>query len=223
MGVLLRGRAAERRQFFLWALLLGFLGALVFLYARGGRPAAFEPRYVLLPSMLMITIASGPLARLWLAGDREVRAFVFLLSCAAVVVNVQRFGDAIAINKQSDHYGYTAEAREVASFMHHLKSKNAPRMVLEIKAWNFLAMPVFLNRVDAIVMDRELKNDSVSHFENPSLLLGPREPVLAQLRDKGVGFIAVWSPAVQSHIEPWGLRRLAKVDSYTIYRIPRNL
>ena len=60
----------------------------------------------------------------------------------------------------------------VATYMHHLKSKHAPRMVLEVKKWNFLAMQVFLNRVDAIVIDRELINDSTRHFDNPSMLLG---------------------------------------------------
>ncbi len=105
--------------------------------------------------------------------------------------------------------------------MHNLRSKNAPRLVLEVKKWNFLALSVFVNRTDAVVTDRELINDSVRHFDSPSMLLGSRDPVLARLRAEGVGFIAAWSPAVQNNIESWGLNRLAKVDTYTLYQIPR--
>jgi hypothetical protein len=221
VGTLLSGRTAEQRPFLPWTLLAGFLVGLVYLYSTGGRPAAFEPRYVLLPSVLMISIVSGSLLTLWRAGTREVRAFIVLLSIAAIVLNLKLCHDAIDRTKQFDHYGYSREAREVAAFMHRLRSKHAPRLVLEVKKWNFLALSVFLNRVDAIVVDRELINDSIRHFDNPSLLLGAREPVLEQLRARGVGFIAAWSPTVQSNVESWGLERLAKVGTYTLYQLPR--
>ena len=68
-------------------------------------------------------------------------------------------------------------------------------------------MAVFLNRDDVIVSDRELIDDSVRHFENRSMLLGPRERVLAALKAKGVGFVAAWSPEVRANIKPWGLQR----------------
>jgi 4-amino-4-deoxy-L-arabinose transferase-like glycosyltransferase len=221
LGTLVKGRAADQRPFLQWALLLGFFAGLIFLYSTGGRPAAFEPRYILLPSVLMVSIASGCLVTLWRGGDREVRAFVLFLSIGTVVLNLSLFHETIDRVKQIDHYDYTREARKVAAYMRHLKSKNASRLVLEVKKWNFLALSVFVNRADAVVTDRELINDSVRHFDNPSVLLGSRDPVLAQLRAKGVGFIAAWSPAVQNNIESWGLHRLAKVDTYTLYQIPR--
>jgi hypothetical protein len=222
VGRLLRGSLTGPRQLVQWTLLVGFLAGLVYLYATGGRPAAFEPRYVLLPSVLMISIASAALLGLWRTGGREARTFILLLSIAAIGVNVKLLQSAIDRTKQSDHYAYSTEARKVAAFMHRLRSKHAPRLMLEVKKWNFLALSVFVNRVDAIVMDRELINDSIRHFDNPSLLLGAREPVLAELRAKGVGFIAAWSPTVQNNIESWGLQRLAKVGTYAVYRLPHD-
>ena len=74
-GTCVKRRATQRSQAILLSLLVGFLIALVILYANGGRPAAFEPRYILFPSVLMISITAGALARLWLHGDRELRAF----------------------------------------------------------------------------------------------------------------------------------------------------
>ena len=44
--------------------------------------------------------------------------------------------------------------------------------------------------------------------------------MLARLNADKVGYVAVASPAIQSHIEPWGFQPFAKVDSYTIYRMP---
>jgi len=223
LATVFRGRSVERKQFLLWSLLLGFLAALVFLYARGGRPAAFEPRYVLLPSVLMISILCGSLATLWQTDRRHVRAFISLLTTAVVVVNIMLYREALSSAIHTDNHAIMAEARDVAKVMHRLKAREAPRMMLEIKYWNFLAMPVFLGRIDAIETDRQLMfDDPIRTFDNPSLLLGPREPVVKWLKTMGVGFIAVWSPAVQAHIEPWGFERLAKVDSYTIYRLPKD-
>ena len=56
-------------------------------------------------------------------------------------------------------------------------------------------------------------------FDNPSMLLGPKDAVLAQLKPR-VGFIAAWSPEIQEHITPWGLPCLGQIDTYKIYRIP---
>jgi 4-amino-4-deoxy-L-arabinose transferase-like glycosyltransferase len=221
IGILLKGRSAGERQVLQWTLLTGFLAGLVLLYSTGGRPAAFEPRYVLLPSVLMISIASGTLVTLWRAGPKETRAFILFLTIAAVFLNVRLFRETMARMKEYEHFAYANEARDVAASLHNLRSKHAPRLVLEVKKWNFLAMSVFVNRADAVVMDRELINDSVRHFDNPSMLLGARDPVVGELRAKGVGFIAAWSPAVQSNIESWGLERLASVDSYRVYRIPK--
>jgi hypothetical protein len=221
IGTIFSRRSKTGSQLVQWTLLLGFLAALVVLYSRGGRPAAFEPRYILLPSVLMVSIASACLVRLWSAGDRDMRAFVLLLSIAAVVVNVWLCKSAVDFTKQLDHYSYTAEARDVARVMkRHLKAKNSARMMIEIKCWNFLAMPVFLNRVDAIVNDRVVGENPVNPFDHPSVLLGEREDVLARLNAEEVGYVAVASPAIQSHIEPWGFQPFAKVDSYTIYRTP---
>jgi len=64
MGPLFWGQTAMRRRFLLLTLLLGFLAVLVAIYASGGRPCAFDSRYILLPSILMIAIASGSLGRL---------------------------------------------------------------------------------------------------------------------------------------------------------------
>ncbi len=80
-------------------------------------------------------------------------------------------------------------------------------------------MPVFLNRNDAIVADRELIDDSVHHFDNRSMLLGPRDRVLAELEAKEVGFVAAWSDEVRAHVKEWGLRPVAGVGSYTIYKL----
>ena len=73
-------------------------------------PLPFEPRYILLPSVLMVSIASACLVRLWSAGDRDMRTFVLLLSIAAVAVNVWLCRSAVDLTKQLDHYAYTAEA-----------------------------------------------------------------------------------------------------------------
>jgi hypothetical protein len=171
--------------------------------------------------VLMISIVSAAIFRLGVAGNRQIRAFLVLLSLAAVIFNLRLWRDAIEINKKLNHYAYTAEAQKIARRMPGLRSKHAPRMVLEIKAWNFLELPVFLNRDDAILADRDLRADSVHHFDNRSILLGEREPVLAELRVKGVGFVALWSPEVRAHVKLWGLERVAQAASYTIYRIPR--
>ncbi len=98
---------------------------------RGGRPAAFEPRYVLLPSVLMISIAAVSLVTLGRAGDRTLRAFIILLSLATVVVNLGLCHDSIELAKHLDHYSYTTEARNIARRMRNLRSKRAPPMVLE--------------------------------------------------------------------------------------------
>ena len=130
MGTFVKGRTADQRPFVQSALLVGFLTGLFFLYSTDGRPAAFEPRYVLLPSVLMISIASGSLVTLWRGGDRDVRAFVSFLSIGTVVLNLSLFHETIDRVKQIDHYDYTREARKVAAYMHNLRSKNAPRLVL---------------------------------------------------------------------------------------------
>ena len=126
IATLIGGRTSERKLILLWSLLLGFLAAQVVLYARGGRPAAFEPRYILLPSVLMILIASVALFRSVLAGNREIRAFIVMLSLATVVVNVWLCRGAVDMTKHLDHYSYASEAEEVASFMFRLRSKKTP-------------------------------------------------------------------------------------------------
>jgi hypothetical protein len=195
--------------------------ALVILYAHGGRPAAFEPRYILLPSVLMIAITAGTLARLWLQGNRDLRTFLLMLSLAALAVNVRLAHKSIMLTKMVDHYSYVAEARDLARVMKGpMAESNAPRVLLEIKDWNFYVLPVFLNRVDAIVKDRELINDPVHMFAGPSILSGDREAVLTRLRAERAGFIAVWSPTARNHVESWGLKRLATVDTYTMYEVP---
>jgi hypothetical protein len=75
VGALFGRTQTGPRPRILWALLLGFLAALVGLYATGGRPAAFEPRYILLPSVLMISIVSAAIFRLGVAGNRQIRPF----------------------------------------------------------------------------------------------------------------------------------------------------
>lgn len=132
------------------------------------------------------------------------------------------FHRAVDDMKKASHTEFSIEARRIAAYMHDLKSQNAPRMVLEVKLWNYLALQVYLNRVDAVVLDRKVLDDPIRTFDNPSILLGDRETVLGQLMDQNVRFIAAWSPAVQDHIETWGLQRLAQVDSYRIYQIPRG-
>jgi 4-amino-4-deoxy-L-arabinose transferase-like glycosyltransferase len=220
-GTCVKRRSTERSQAFLLSLLVGFLMALAILYANGGRPAAFEPRYILLPSVLMISIAAGALAKFWHQGDRELRPFILMLSLAAVAVNVRLAHESILSTKKVDHYAYVAEARDIARVMRrHMRESDSPRMLLEIKAWNFYALPVFLNRVDAIVNDRDLINDPVHTFDGPSILSGDREPVLTRLRAERAGFIAVWSPGAQNRVESWGLKRLGSVDTYTVYRVP---
>jgi len=142
-----------------------------------------------------------------------------VLSIAVALANILLIRDALAENRQDTGYPIIAEAREIATAMApHVKSREAPRMLLQFKYWNFDALAVFLNRYDAIVRDREISRDPSR--DNPSLLLGSRELVLAQLRPRGVRFIAVWTPEIQAHIEPWGLERITKVGSYTIYRVP---
>ncbi len=222
VGMLLTKKSGERRPVLLWTMLASFLAGLVFLYATGGRPAAYEPRYILLPSVLMILIASESVSRLWGSGDRGVRAFGFLLSVGLILVNFCMFHRAVDDMKKASHTEFSIEARRIAAYMHDLKSQNAPRMVLEVKLWNYLALQVYLNRVDAVVLDRKVLDDPIRTFDNPSILLGDRETVLGQLMDQNVRFIAAWSPAVQDHIETWGLQRLAQVDSYRIYQIPRG-
>jgi hypothetical protein len=221
MGTFASRRSMTRGLLVPWSLLVGFLAALVFLYSRGGRPAAFEPRYILLPSVLMVAIASACLVRLWSSGSRELRAFLLMLSLAAIGVNIKLSRQAVEMTTHLDHYSYMAEARDVARVMkRHLRAKDSAKMMIEVKCWNFLAMPVYLNRVDAIVNDREVSESPVNPFDAPSVLMGPKEDVLAKLKAQGVRFIAVYSSAIQSHIQPWALQPVARVDSYTIYRIP---
>ena len=98
-----------------------------------------------------------------------------------------------------------AEAHDVSRVLHGLKSRNEPRMVLEIKSWNFLALPVLLGRIDSVAADREINyGDPIRPFDKPSMLLGRRKAVLAELKSKGIGYIAAWSPAVQDHIASMG-------------------
>jgi hypothetical protein len=221
IGMLFTEKNRERRQFITWFVLMGFLGGLVYLYATGGRPAAFEPRYILLPSVLMVLFAAGLLNRLWHTRDRTVRSSSVLLTIGVVVLNVSLLNGAIRELKKSWHFYYAIEARHVAKRMHHLKSEKAARMVVEVKGWNYLALNVFLNRFDAVVMDRELLADPIKQFDNPSILLGSRENVLRELKTRGVGFIAAYSPKIKGHVEEWGLNRIARVDTYSIYRVPR--
>ena len=169
----------------------------------------------------MVSITAGTLVKLWQSGHQQVRAFVFLLAASTVIVNLflfvmpytGRWMAAITLLWLS---------RDVAKVMHHLKGRKLRDMLLEMRFWNFYALPIFINNIDRIVNDRTLINDAIRTFDNPSSLLGPREDVLAELKAKGVCFVAVHSPAVHSHIQQWGLERLAQVDSYTIYRIPRT-
>ena len=98
-GTLFRGRSLDRTQALLWSLLVGFCSALILLYARGGRPAAFEPRYLLLPSVLLILIISGALARLCQTTDRQVRAFALLLTVVAVMVNLVLFRKTVVVDQ----------------------------------------------------------------------------------------------------------------------------
>lgn len=221
IGTMFTRGSFERRQAMLWTLLAGFVSALILLYARGGRPAAFEPRYFLLPSVLLILLVSSAFARLCQTGDRQVRTFALLLTVAAVVVNLALFQRAVSSIKQTPNHVIMAEAHDLSRVLHGLKAKNEPRMVLEIKAWNFLALPVLLGRIDAVATDREIDYaDPIRPFDNPSMLMGPREAVLSELRGKNVGFIAAWSPAIQDHLAPWGLTCIGQIDSYKIYRIP---
>jgi hypothetical protein len=123
--------------------------------------------------------------------------------------------------RRQEYYADTVEARDVASVMRwRLQADNSGKIMIEIKSWNFLILPVFLNRVDAVAMDRVLTSDPGRPFDNPSVFQGEKEPVLAQLRAQKVEYVAVYSPDVRSHIEPWGLERLATVHTYTIYRLP---
>jgi hypothetical protein len=227
-GSLFRERSVERGALILWSLLGGFLGALVLMYTRGGRPGAFDARYVLLPSVLMIVIAAGSLGRLVQVEHREARTFVILVSVASVLVNLLLTRESIRRTKEGSDYPTIAEARGVATVMaNELSSEDAPRMLLQFKYWNFDAVAVYLNRFDAIVRDRDLRaivrDRAISgdpSRDHPSMLLGPRDRVLAELRTQKVGFIAVWSPEVKHHVEPWGLEHFATAGSYAIYRIP---
>jgi len=114
-----------------------------------------------------------------------------------------------------------AEARDIAKVMAaEVGPAEAPRMLLEFKYWNFDALAAFLNRFDAIVRDREVSFDPSRATR--SMLMGPRESVLAELRSQRVGYIAAWSTDVRNQIEQWGLDRFASVGTYTIYRMPRD-
>lgn len=205
-----------------WWILLGFLAAIVYVFANGGRPTAFDPRYILLPSALMITIASACLSRVCSAGNREACGFVLILSIVAIFVNIRLYDVAVEFTNRQEHYAYTVEARDVARVMRRQLSANkSARMMMEVKFWNFLVMPVFLNRFDSLETDREIDSNPARPFDRPSMLLGEKENVLAKLRAKKVQFVAVYSPAIRSHIEEFGFKPFATIDSFTLYRVPR--
>ena len=223
IGATLSRRSTAASLLVPWWILVGFLGAIVYLFANGGRPTAFEPRYILLPSALMITIASVCLARMCSAGNRESRGLVLMLSIVAMCVNIRLYDQAVEFTNRQEHYAYTVEARAIASVMKGpLNARKPARMMIEVKLWSYLVMPVFLNRVDALVIDRELDSNPAKRFDRPSLLLGEKEKVLARLQVKNVQFVAVYSPAIRSHIEAFGFKPFATIDSYAVYRVPRD-
>ncbi len=222
LGAFFFSRKPQPRQFVPWSILIGFVAALVVLYAKGGRPAAFEPRYILLPSVLMIAIVSVTLARLWPTGDKEVRAFVVFLCIAAVALNIRAYRTAVDQITHLDHHSYNAEARDIAAVMKtpYFKANNGTRMLLEINCWNFLSMPVFLNRVDSIIPDREIAGDPVHPFDNPSVLMGDRTEVLAKLRAQGVRSLP--SARLRSRtISSRGASAAWRGGYYTVYRLPQ--
>jgi hypothetical protein len=137
-----------------------------------------------------------------------------------VGVNVWLYRDAIKTMTAPEYYPYISEARDLGKAMRHLRSSQAPRLLLEVKEWNFLAVPIYMGRVDGVVIDRDINTNPVHHFDNRSLLLEPREKVLARMKSQGAGYIAAWTPEVRSHLDSCGLDRLTTVDTYTVYRVP---
>ena len=160
-GMLVKEKAGEQRPVVVWTILTGFLAGLVYLYATGGRPAAYEPRYILLPSVLMILIVAESISRLRETDDRGVRTFGFLLSVSLILVNLCTLFRAVDDMKKASHTEYAVEARRIAEYMHDLRLPNGPRIVLEVKPWNYLALQVYLNRIDAVVLDRKILDDPI--------------------------------------------------------------
>jgi hypothetical protein len=218
---LFRSVASRSSLMSLWAILAGFSAALFLLYLRGGRPVAFDPRYILIPSMLMVLIVTGSIYG-FQQRRSSPRISIALLAIALICINIKLYHDAIRMVTGRNYFPYIAEARRVARALRPLRSASAPKLLLEVKEWNFLALPVFLGRADAVLIDREYSVDPLHHFDGRTFLLGSREPTLARIRAMGAEYIAVWTPEVKQHISSWGLRRIKEVDTYAIYRMPRD-
>lgn len=211
------GRRGEgiRHVAFLWSVLAWFTAVLLVLYARGGRPTAFDARYFLLPSVLMIAIVSACLGRLWSLGPGEVRVFVAGIAVSGVLMNVYVTRDLVHAHSLP---GTIVEARDLSGALAPYIGKSGdPRLLLEIKYWNSDALRVYLNRVDAVVDDR-----NPDPAKNPvSRLLGSRASILAELDAMNIGFIAVWSTECKDRMRAWNLVHLVTVGDYDVFDVRR--
>lgn len=156
VGLLFEKSARDKGLTIVWTVLVGFLLALFLLYARGGRPLSFKAHYMLLPSMLMVAVMPAAVYGLWQARSPHPRVFAALLSALAITTNLVISSDAIGLTKQEGYYVYTYEARDLGKVLRPLKERTSPKVMLEVKEWNFLALMVYLGRPEAVDLDRDI-------------------------------------------------------------------
>jgi len=188
----------------LWFILAIFGGGLIFLYARGGLPTAFPERYLLLPLLIMAVLSAYGLNVLFRNLDRYVRTFAGLLCGIALITNLW-----LTLHYPIGHEKIQ-EAVKIADFLAQTdRVQTGSRVLLEDKAWIYVVIGVFLNDPSMII---EAPN-------NPPVLLQPEGTVRRFAQERGIGYIAVRSEAIHTHVKKWGLPRIGQVGSYTFYAL----
>ncbi len=196
--------ATQERQTLgrLWFVLLIFGGGLIVLFARGGLPTAYPERYMLVPLLIMTVLSAYGLSILFQNHDQSVRVMAGLFCGLALMTNLWL----------TLHYpkgqAKIQEAQEVADFLTQTEYlQHGKRVLLETKEWNHFVIGVFLNDPSLVI-------------EAPNHLAGLLETEVRARRfaqERGIRSLGVWSEALRSHVEKWGLPRIGQVGSYTFY------